>query len=71
MLQLGKFVLALSLALCANAEAATKAIKFGKLWDGHTTIANAVVIRTACSCAERADNKARIGTHNTNLLPKR
>ncbi len=35
---------ALCLGLAANAEAATKAIKFGKLWDGHTTIPNAVVI---------------------------
>jgi imidazolonepropionase-like amidohydrolase len=44
MLRLGTFLLALCLAVCANAEAATKAIKFGKLWDGHTSIANAVVI---------------------------
>jgi imidazolonepropionase-like amidohydrolase len=44
MLRLGTFVFALCLALCANAEAATKAIKFGKLWDGHATILNAVVI---------------------------
>ncbi|HMI95457.1 MAG TPA: amidohydrolase family protein [Micropepsaceae bacterium] len=44
MLRLGTFVLALCLGLSANAQAATKAIKFGKLWDGHTTIANAVVI---------------------------
>jgi hypothetical protein len=32
------------LALTANATAATKAIRFGKLWDGHQVIANAVVI---------------------------
>src|SRR5260221_931462 len=44
MLRLGTFVLALCLALSANAEAATRAIKFGKLWDGHATITNAVVI---------------------------
>ena len=35
---------ALCLAFSANAEAATKAIKFGKLWDGHATISGAVVI---------------------------
>ncbi len=34
----------LLLAVCLNAAAATKAIKFGKLWDGHRVIANAVVI---------------------------
>ena len=39
-----KFLLMLSLAVCLNATAATKAIKFGKLWDGHRVIANAVVI---------------------------
>jgi imidazolonepropionase-like amidohydrolase len=37
-------VLAFSLAVAPNATAATKAVKFGKLWDGHGTIANAVVI---------------------------
>src|SRR6267154_1583167 len=44
MQRLGTFVLALCLAFSANAEAAIKAIKFGKLWDGHTSITNAVVI---------------------------
>src|SRR6266550_4161589 len=44
MLRLGTFVLALWLAVSVNAEAATKAIRFGKLWDGHATIPNAVVI---------------------------
>src|SRR6266550_1060150 len=44
MLRLGTFVLALWLAVSVNAEAATKAIRFGKLWDGHGTIANAVVV---------------------------
>ncbi|HYK80967.1 MAG TPA: amidohydrolase family protein, partial [Micropepsaceae bacterium] len=44
MLRLGTFLLALCLAVSLNAEAATKAIKFGKLWDGHATIPNAVVI---------------------------
>jgi hypothetical protein len=34
----------ISLAVALNAAAATKAVKFGKLWDGHGTIANAVVI---------------------------
>src|SRR5499427_1036322 len=37
-------VLAFSLVAALNATAATKALKFGKLWDGHGTIANAVVI---------------------------
>ncbi len=37
-------LLTLLLAVCLNAAAATKAIKFGKLWDGHRVIANAVVI---------------------------
>jgi imidazolonepropionase-like amidohydrolase len=37
-------VLTFSLAVALNAAAATKAVKFGKLWDGHGTIANAVVI---------------------------
>ena len=38
-------ILACFAALAANgASAATKAIKFGKLWDGHRVIANAVVV---------------------------
>lgn len=37
-------VLALLFAASLDAEAATKAIKFGKLWDGHRTVANAVVV---------------------------
>ena len=37
-------VLAFSLVAALNATAATKAVKFGKLWDGHGIIANAVVI---------------------------
>jgi hypothetical protein len=32
------------MAISINASAATKAIKFGKLWDGHKVIPNAVVI---------------------------
>ena len=36
-------VLAFSIVAALNATAATKALKFGKLWDGHGTIANAVV----------------------------
>ena len=44
MFRLRLAVLATLLAFGANAEAATKAIKFGKLWDGHGTIANAVII---------------------------
>ncbi|MDQ1470029.1 MAG: hypothetical protein QOJ99_1509 [Bryobacterales bacterium] len=39
-----KFLSMLYLAVCLNATAAIKAIKFGKLWDGHRVIANAVVI---------------------------
>jgi len=39
-----KFLSTLLLAVCLNATAATKAIKFGKLWDGHRVVANAVVI---------------------------
>jgi imidazolonepropionase-like amidohydrolase len=40
----GWLALTLLPILCPNAAAATKAIKFGKLWDGHRLIANAVVI---------------------------
>jgi imidazolonepropionase-like amidohydrolase len=36
--------LSMLLALAVNASAATKAIKFGKLWDGHKVINKAVVI---------------------------
>jgi imidazolonepropionase-like amidohydrolase len=44
MIQKTKLIAALSLTVCLHATAATKAIKFGKLWDGHQVIANAVVI---------------------------
>ena len=44
MFRLRLAVLATLVAFGANAEAATKAIKFGKLWDGHGTIAKAVII---------------------------
>ena len=44
MFRSASFLLTLSLAVCFSATAATKAIKFGKLWDGHRVIANAVVI---------------------------
>jgi imidazolonepropionase-like amidohydrolase len=37
-------VLAFSLVVALNATAATKAVKFGNLWDGHGKITNAVVI---------------------------
>lgn len=37
-------LLTLSLTLCINLAAATKAIKFGKLWDGHQVIVNALVV---------------------------
>jgi imidazolonepropionase-like amidohydrolase len=43
MFQLRLAVLATLLAFGANAEAATKAIKFAKLSDGHGTNANAVI----------------------------
>ncbi len=39
-----KFLLAFLLAYCLHAATTTKALKFGKLWDGHRVIANAVVI---------------------------
>src|ERR1700674_2891070 len=38
------FLLTLALAACLSANAATKAVKLGKLWDGQRVIANAVVI---------------------------
>jgi len=44
MFRLRLALLSTLLALGANAEAATKAIRFGKLWDGHNTIPNAVVV---------------------------
>jgi imidazolonepropionase-like amidohydrolase len=46
MLRTGIFLLAflLNSALSPSASAATKAIEFGRLWDGHRLIANAVVI---------------------------
>lgn len=37
-------VLTFSFAVALDAAAATTAVKFGKLWDGRRTIANAVVI---------------------------
>ena len=39
-------ILLLIMVLCisVSANAATKAIKFGKLWDGHKVINNAVVV---------------------------
>jgi hypothetical protein len=40
MLRIAALALALAAAFALNAEAATKAIKFGKLWDGHRSIAN-------------------------------
>src|SRR5215475_2712187 len=44
MLRLALIVLLCLSSFCAGASAATKAIKFGKLWDGHRVVANAVVI---------------------------
>jgi imidazolonepropionase-like amidohydrolase len=44
MFRLGTLVLALLLGLSLDAMAATKAVRFGKLWDGHRVITNAVVI---------------------------
>ena len=43
MFRLGTLVFALWLAGSANAFAAT-AVKFGKLWDGHRVVPNAVVV---------------------------
>ena len=37
-------ILVMVFAMAAGAGAATKAIKFGKLWDGHKVIPNAVVV---------------------------
>jgi imidazolonepropionase-like amidohydrolase len=44
MFRFGALVLALTLAVSLDAAAATKAVKFGQLWDGHNVIRNAVVI---------------------------
>jgi imidazolonepropionase-like amidohydrolase len=44
MFRFTRFLLTLALAAALNATAATTAIKFGKLWDGHHMIENAVVI---------------------------
>jgi imidazolonepropionase-like amidohydrolase len=44
MFRTASFILTMLLAVSLNATAAIKAIKFGKLWDGHRVIPNAVVI---------------------------
>ena len=44
MFRLKAMLVVLTMAISINASAATKAIKFGKLWDGHKVIPNAVVI---------------------------
>ena len=44
MFRIAALALALAAGFALHAEAATKAIKFGKLWDGHRTVNNAVVI---------------------------
>ncbi len=44
MLRIAALALAFTVTISLSAEAATKAIKFGKLWDGHRSIANAVVV---------------------------
>ncbi len=44
MFRRNKSLLILAVAFSLNAAAATKAIKFGKLWDGHQVINKAVVI---------------------------
>ncbi|HEY4266026.1 MAG TPA: amidohydrolase family protein [Micropepsaceae bacterium] len=41
--RLGTMVLALLLCASLDAQAATKWVRFGKLWDGHRALANAVV----------------------------
>lgn len=43
-MRLKAFVLASLFAISCDASAATTAIKFGKLWDGHRVIPNAVVV---------------------------
>ena len=37
-------ILSILIALAVNASAATKAIKFGNLWDGHKIVNKAVVV---------------------------
>src|SRR5262245_56937078 len=44
MFRLKSMLVILTMTISINAAAATKAIKFGKLWDGHKVIPNAVVI---------------------------
>jgi imidazolonepropionase-like amidohydrolase len=44
MTRIQTFSITFLLAIALNAAAATKAVKFGKLWDGHHVISNAVVI---------------------------
>ena len=44
MFRIGSFVLTVLLTIWLNAAAATKVIRFDKLWDGHRLTANAVVI---------------------------
>src|SRR3954470_2694907 len=44
MLQLANLILMVVLLSVTHAEAATIAVKFGKLWDGHRAIPNAVVV---------------------------
>src|SRR5689334_5061932 len=44
MFRIKAFFVVLVMMFAVNASAATKAIKFGKLWDGHKVIPNAVVI---------------------------
>ena len=44
MFRLKSMLVVLTMTISINASAATKAIKFGKLWDGHKVIPNAVVI---------------------------
>jgi imidazolonepropionase-like amidohydrolase len=61
MFRCAKFPLAILLAVCFNAAAATKAIKFGKLWDGHRVITDAVVIVD--------DDKIRSVTANGTIPP--
>jgi imidazolonepropionase-like amidohydrolase len=44
MFRFGALVVALLVAVSLDAEAAVKALKFGRLWDGHRVIANALVV---------------------------
>src|ERR1051326_9486999 len=58
MFRLKSMLLVLTMAVSINATAATKAIKFGKLWDGHKVIPNAVVIVDGDKITSVASNRS-------------